>query len=136
MKNELAAEVKRYKCRIKSNLLCETRLSKHFLADLSDTIDNYIEEKAVTRFADVEKHFGSPEQIAQSFFAETDITVIRKKIRLRQTVIWVLVVAFLIWATSITVSLIEGMQHNEHNWYGVEYIIDGTDPASETERLP
>ena len=79
MKNELAAEVKRYKCRIKSNLLCETRLSKHFLADLSDAIDNYIEEKAVTRFADVEKHFGSPEQIAQSFFAETDITVIAKK---------------------------------------------------------
>ena len=36
MKNELAADVRRYKRRIKADLLCGTKQSKQFMADMPD----------------------------------------------------------------------------------------------------
>lgn len=104
MSNELARDVKKYKRQIKANLLCGTKLSKQFLSDLSDSIDNYIEENNITQLADVQKHFGSPEQIARSFLSETDIRVIRKKVKLKQIILLALIVSLLIWGIGVALS--------------------------------
>ena len=122
MNNELAHDVKKYKRLIKANLLCGTKLSKQFLSDLSDSIDNYIEENNIFQLADVQKHFGSPEQIAQSFFAETDISVIRKKVRLKQLILLALIVALLIWGVGIAIST--KTSYDERSGYGIELPVD------------
>ena len=44
MKNELKGDIKRYQRRIRSNLLCSTKLSKQFMTDLACAIDSFIEE--------------------------------------------------------------------------------------------
>ncbi len=132
MSNELARDVKKYKRKIKANLLCGTKLSKQFLADLSDSIDNYIEENNITQLADVQNHFGSPEQIAQSFLAETDIGVIRKKVRLKQIVLVALIAALLMWGVGVAVSAKKSC--DQTGAYGVVTIWEGE--ATNTDAVP
>lgn len=126
MNNELAHDVKKYKRLIKANLLCGTKLSKQFLSDLSDSIDNYIEENNITQLTEVQNHFGSPEQIAQSFLAETDISVIRKKVRLKQLILLALIAALLIWGIGIAMST--KTSYDERSGYGEEFIVDEIAP--------
>jgi hypothetical protein len=118
MNDELAFGVKRYKRRVKANLLCSTGLSRQFLSDLSDSIDNYIEENNVTRLEEVRDHFGTPEQIARSFLAETDISVIRKKVRLKQIILLALIAALLIWAVGVAIST--KTSYDARGGYGIE----------------
>ena len=127
MKSELAADVRRYKRRIKADLLCGTKQSKQFMADLSDAIDNYIEENAVARFAEVEEHFGAPEQIARSFLAETDIGVIRKKVRLKQAVLYALLAAIAIWSLAVAWSFAVTRFHQDE-YYEIDMGIVSTAP--------
>lgn len=132
MNNELAHDVKKYKRLIKANLLCGTNLSKQFLSDLSDSIDNYIEENNITQLIDVQNHFGSPEQIAQSFLAETDIGVIRRKVRLKQIILFALIAALLMWGIAVFVSVKKGNEASSS--YGVVTIWAGE--ATNTDAVP
>ena len=124
MNNELAYDIKKYKRQIKANLLCSTKLSDQFLSDLSNAIDNYINENNITQFSDIQNHFGTPEQIAQSFFAETDIGVIRKKVRLKRIIACILLAALLIWGICVAIS--SKTSYDERGGYGVEYFADET----------
>ena len=132
MSNELARDVKKYKRRIKANLLCGTKLSKQFLSDLSDSIDNYIEENNITQLIDVQNHFGSPEQIVQSFLAETDISVIRKKVRLKRIILVALIAALLAWIIAVATSAKKS--YEARGEYGVVTIWEGV--ATNTDALP
>ena len=127
MKNNLAADVRRYKRRIKADLLCGTKQSKQFMADMSDAIDNYIEEHAVTRLAEVEEHFGAPEQIARSFLAETDLSVIRKKVRLKQSVLYALLAALVIWTIAVAWSFAVTRLHQDE-FYEIDLGVVSTAP--------
>ena len=127
MKNKLAADVRRYKRRIKADLLCGTKQSKQFMADMSDAIDNYIEEHAVTRLAEVEEHFGAPEQIVRSFLAETDLSVIRKKVRLKQSVLYALLAALVIWTIAVAWSFAVTRLHQDE-FYEIDLGVVSTAP--------
>lgn len=121
MSNKLARDIKKYKRQIKANLLCGTKLSKQFLSDLSDSINNYIEKNNITQLTEVQNHFGSPEQIAQSFLAETDISVIRKKVRLKQIFTFILVAALLAWIVAVAASAKKS--YDSKGAYGVKTVI-------------
>lgn len=124
MDNKLERDVKKYKRQVKANLLCSTSLSKQFLADFSDAIDNYIEENNVTRLEEVQNHFGSPEQIARSFLAETDISLIRKKVRLKNFILLAVIAALLIWIVGVAIST--KTSYDARGGYGTEYIVEET----------
>ena len=124
MKRDLAADVKRYQRQIKANLLCATKQSKQFLADFYDAVDIFVEESGVTRIEEVRAHFGSPEQIARSFLAETDVGVIRRRMRLKQALICLLIAALLLWtAFAVTSTIVSDSARGGH---GVTYTITGT----------
>ena len=124
MDNNLEHDVKKYKRHVKANLLCSTKMSKQFLSDLSDSIDNYIEENNITQFADVQNHFGSPEQIARSFLAETDISLISKKVKLKQIILLAVIAALLIWCFGVAIST--KTSFDARGGYGTEYIVEET----------
>ena len=124
VKQDLAGDVKRYKRQIKANLLCSTKLSKQFLADFYDTVDIYVEESGVTRIEEIRDHFGSPEQIARSFLAETDVSVIRRRMRQKQALIYLLIAALLLWTAFVVTSTI--ISDSGRGGHGVTYMITGT----------
>ena len=124
MDNNLEHDVKKYKRQVKANLLCSTNLSKQFLADFSGAIDNYIEENNITRLEEVQNHFGSPEQIARSFLAETDISLIRKKVRLKNFILLAVIAALLIWIVGVAIST--KTSYDARGGYGTEYIVEET----------
>ncbi len=124
-------ELKRYLKDIKGCLLCGTKQTKRFLDDLSESIDAYIVENNVTEFRAVEEHFGTPEQIAKSFFAEADIGYIRKKMRIRRIITICMIVALAAWCIMVGISVVDN--HKSANGHGVEKIFYTTDDEMITE---
>lgn len=118
MKNELKGDIKRYQRRIRSNLLCSTKLSKQFMTDLACAIDSFIEENGVTQLAEVEDHFGTPEQIARSFLATTDIAAIRKKMRLKRIISGLLLTLLLIWGIFVVCEFLRS--YETRSGYGID----------------
>lgn len=119
-------ELKRYFKEIRRCLLCDTKLSRKFIADLAQSVDQFVEAEPEADIDAVEKHFGSPEQIAKSFFAEADINQIRKKILLRRFIIVLIIVALLLWGVVVGYSAIEA--HLSNHGYGEEFIIENIAP--------
>ena len=118
MKNELKGDIKRYQRRIRSNLLCSTKLSKQYMAELSGAIDSFIEENGVTQLAEVEDHFGTPEQIARSFLATTDIAAIRKKMRMKRIISGLLLTLLLIWGIFVVCEFLRS--YETRSGYGID----------------
>ena len=127
MKNSIETDVKKYKRRIKANLICSTEHSKRFLKELFDRIDDYIEQNPESDFSDIQDHFGTPEDIAKSFLVETDINIIRKKLRIKKAVTIGIIIALIIWGSCAAASA--GKSHHYRSGYGVEA------PAEEISRV-
>ena len=98
MEKELNKELKKYKRKIKANLICNTKHSKKFMHEMSCSIDQYVEKNNIHQISEIFDHFGTPEEIAKSFLCETDISVISKKLRLKRVITISLIVALLIWS--------------------------------------
>ena len=119
-------ELKRYFKEIRRCLLCNTKLSRKFLADLAQSVDQFVEAEPEADIDAVKKHFGTPEQIAKSFFAEADIGYIRKKMRIRRIITICMIIALAVWCIVLGGSLIDN--HLSAHGYGEEFIIENIAP--------
>lgn len=126
MKTELEKQLKRYFKDVRGCLLCSTKLSKKFIDDLAQSVDQFVEAQPEADIDAVKKHFGTPEEIAKSFLAETDINVIRKKIRLRRIVAGFLIAVLLIWGIAVGYSAVDS--HLSVYGYGEEFIMENATP--------
>ena len=117
MERALKKEIRKYKREIRGCLLASTKLSRRYLADISQTIDLFVEEQGVTSFPVVQAHFGTPEEIAKAFFAETDLSYLRKLISIKRVIAALLIAVFSVWFGSILFSAIES--HLDPG-YGIE----------------
>lgn len=66
--------------------------TQRYLRDLTDRIDEFTEETGATEFSSVRAHFGTPEEIAQAFFEQTDPKAVKK----RTSPVRILLIALLI----------------------------------------
>lgn len=122
MKTELEKQLKRYFKDVRGCLLCSTKLSKKFIDDLAQSVDQFVEAQPEADIDAVKKHFGTPEDIAKSFLAETDINLIRKKVRLRRLISSFLIAALIVWSVAVTYVALD--LHSNIHGYGVEAVID------------
>lgn len=114
-------ELKRYIRDIKRCLLCETKLSRTFINDLKQSIDQFVEAEPDADINAVKNHFGSPEEIARAFFAEADIGDVRKKIRFRRIVSGFLIAVLLLWGIAVGYSVVDS--NLSAHGYGEENIV-------------
>ena len=93
--------LRRYKKQIRRLLLVRTPAAKRFLEDLDGSIADYAEAEGAADFRRVEEHFGTPEEVARSFFAGTDISAVRRRLALRRALLCVLLAALLAWGAAV-----------------------------------
>ena len=84
-------------------LPCSGNSKKRILSRLKETINCYLEEHPEADFAQLEAHFGTPRQIADSYISELSVTEISQKIRIRK---WILMIIGILCAAVLTVWLI------------------------------
>lgn len=74
-------EIKIYCAEIKKSLACSSNIKLAFISELKNRIHEYIEEhhgEEIT-ITDIEKRFGTPENIALSFASTEDMQYLHKK---------------------------------------------------------
>ena len=96
-------DLKKYKKTVKSLLLCNTEMSAKFMSDFDNDIDAFIEEQKVSSMDEIYKHFGAPEEVAQSFFVNADIRAIKKKISMKQALLFFLVAVLAVYGIAMAV---------------------------------
>ena len=77
-------------------LICEKREKKEFLRELQTNVMRYIEDENVADMDKIRAHFGTPQEIANSFLSDMDAADIKKKLAIKKAVIIALVIMVLI----------------------------------------
>lgn len=130
MKTELEKQLKRYFKDVRGCLLCSTKLSKKFIDDLAQSVDQFVEAQPEADIDAVKKHFGTPEDIAKSFLSETDIGYLRKRLRVRRIIAIVLFTGLALWGAYI--SYVATETYSTYHGYGVETVIDFSEEEATT----
>ncbi len=79
--------IKEYCRGISRELYCPPAAKRQILAAFRENIAAYIEEKPDADFEDIQKHFGTPQQIALSYIGEMDMPELVRKLNTRKSVL-------------------------------------------------
>lgn len=105
-------DLKTYKNQIKSKLICDSKVSKTFVKDLQNSIDNYIADNEVSSIDEIYKHFGTADDIANAFFETVDITTVKRKISIKKLIAVLMAAVIAIVAVGVTVATISFNKSN------------------------
>lgn len=97
--------IKEYCRSISRELYCPAAARKQILAAIRENIAAYIEENPDAGFEDVQKHFGTPQQIAASYIEELEMPELVRKLNLRRRVLSVLCISLGVCALLLLVAL-------------------------------
>lgn len=107
-------ELTRYYRSISRYLPIKNAQRQQILEQIRHSVENYLGEHPEADMAALTAHFGTPQEIAASYVENMTPEEILKKFRIRRTVLIVIcsvvVVAFLIWATGLIITLIHANQ--------------------------
>ncbi len=108
-------ELKNYYSQINRLIICEHRQKKDFLKQFDENVQEYISDAPGATLADIEKNFGTPETIAESFIVNADSTRIKKQVQIKRVIVISVIIALIIYALFVVISLID--VHTEAHGY-------------------
>lgn len=120
MKSGFPKELKKYQREIRSFLIVRTKESNRFMSELKESMNGYIEANKICDINAVREHFGTPKQIAKAFLDTAELSYIRKRVRIKNAVLAVLLAALIIWLGYASVLFIDGLISNHTDSYAVE----------------
>lgn len=104
-------KLKKYYRSIRSWLPCSGKLKKKILGEIHSTIETYQAENPDADFADIEKRYGSPKQIAASYIDEMETGELLWDLRIRRrvvrTVTAAVAAAVILWTVALRFALIQ-----------------------------
>ena len=118
--------LKKYYKEIRSFLIVRTKESQKFMAEFCSSVEDYIEANKIQTVDAVKEHFGAPEEIAKAFLETAQLGYIRKRLRIKNTIFYAVVITLVIWFGFALAAFIDGLPYDG---YGVETIMD---PAETT----
>lgn len=108
-------ELKNYYSQIERLLFCDRKKKKEFLCQLKENVEEFISDMPEATMEDIVKVFGEPGTIAESFIANADRARIKKQIQLKKVLVITAVIALIIYALFVVLSLID--VHTEAHGY-------------------
>ena len=94
-------EIEKYLSEIQNNLVGSNKTKKNIISEIEGFVYDYAEVKGVKDISDIYSHFGTPEEMAQTFLSQSDPKKIAKAVRIKKAVIVGIIVAILLFATYI-----------------------------------
>ena len=122
-KNDRA--LKRYYKAVRGWLPCSQKLKKQILAQIQDSVENYLEQNPEADPTQLQAYFGDPQTIAAAYVENTGTAEILKGLRIRRRVVTAvtaaLVIALVLWGSVVTWAAMK--THRNINGYGIQRII-------------
>ena len=119
-------DARRYYRRIRSFLPSVGKAKAAILAQLKQTLSDFVGQHPDARYEDIQAHYGTPEVVAASYIEAQDTAVLLRNLRLRKRVLCMigatLAIALLMWASVIVGAIITF--NTEENYYVESYIIE------------
>lgn len=116
MTNRDSAALQRYYRNIWSWLPCSQQQKSVILKSITCNIENFVLSNPSADFAEIENHFGSPQQIASSYVEDMNTPELLHALRTRKRIVVVVMAvvlsALLIWACAVTVAVIDFSKSN------------------------
>ena len=114
-------ELKKYYNEIFSALICDRKQKKAFLNDFSANVDEYLTACPEADIDKIKAEFGTPEEIASSFIANSDTIKIKKKLDIKKLILIAVIIVLTIYIAFIIISLID--VHTEAHGYMEEGVV-------------
>lgn len=103
-------DARRYYRRIRSFLPSVGKAKAAILAQLKQTLSDFVGQHPDARYEDIQAHYGTPEVVAASYIEAQDTAVLLRNLRLRKCVLCMvgaaLAIALLMWASVIVGAII------------------------------
>lgn len=100
---------------------CPYKKKKIFLDELRNGVGDFLELNPDASMEEIEKQFGSPLEIAESFISESDAFDGRIKKNIIKILLFAVIAALIIWAAFAVISLID--VHTEAHGYFTEGML-------------
>ncbi len=92
-------EIEKYLSEIQNNLVGSNKAKKNIISEIEGFVYDYAEVKGVKDISDIYSHFGTPEEMAQTYLSQSDPKKIAKAVRIKKAVIIGIIVALIMLAT-------------------------------------
>lgn len=119
-------DARRYYRRIRSFLPSVGKAKAAILAQLKQTLSDFVGQHPDARYEDIQAHYGTPETVAAAYIEAQDTAVLLRNLRLRKRVLCMvgaaLTIALLLWGSAVLGAIID-FNSNKNN-YLESYIIE------------
>ena len=122
-------EIEKYLFEIQNNLVCSNKAKKNIISEIEGFVYDYAEVKGVTDISEIYEHFGTPEEMARTYLSQADPKKIAKAVRVKKAVIIGVIVALVMVAASLLISLMDA--HKSHIGYVEKHYVE-----TNTDSLP
>lgn len=110
--SELNKSLNQYYRSIESSLVCDRQRKTAIISAIRSSVSEFLEDHPNADFDSIEKHFGSPQDIAEEYYANADSYEIQSRLRIRKiiiiSVILTLIIAIMIYSVAIASIVISG----------------------------
>ena len=106
-------EIEKYISEVGTHLFCLKKNKKEVLAEIREAVFEFAENNDVHSIDDIYKRFGTPEEIAKAYVADTEPQNIKKAISIRKMLFAAIVSVVLIFTVFMTCIFIDS--HNDRN---------------------
>ena len=97
---------------------------RKFLSDLRSAVECFLSEKPDAQRDQLEDHFGTPKQIASNFMETLDLDQLRRSMKLRKVILWIVVTLALIilvsWIITVWWAIVD--THSTNRGYIVDIL--------------
>lgn len=106
MNNELSKELKLYYRDIEDSLICGRKTRNKILSSIRDAVSDFINSNPNADIGTVKTHFGSPKEIANEYYSNSDSDEVKAEINIRKTILLCVLAVLLITVIIYTISMI------------------------------
>lgn len=118
-------EIEKYLSEIQNNLVGSNKAKKNIISEIEGLVYDYAEVKGVKDISDIYSHFGTPEEMAQTYLSQSDPKKIARAVRIKKAVVIGVIVALVLVAASLLISLMDAHKsyNNEKNYEIIKDVI-------------
>lgn len=98
-------EIEKYLSEIQNNLVGSNKAKKNIIREIEGLVYDYAEVKGVKDISDIYSHFGTPEEMAQTYLSQSDPKKIAKAVRIKKAVVIGIVVALVMFICSLLITM-------------------------------
>ena len=111
-------EIEKYLSEIQNNLIGSNKAKKNIISEIEGFVYDYAEVKGVKDISDIYSHFGTPEEMAQTYLSQSDPKKVAKAVRIKKAVIIGIVATLAIVALYFALSIYDSyLIHDGYVYY-------------------